>query len=185
MQPPDFIQIPREALVDPNLRPFDCILLGYIYWFTKLKNERCTAGNPVLAEITGLSIIAIQHALDRLEQGQYIERVFKDDSRRRRIEIICNVSFGRVRLNKHTRSQVRLNKHSVRLNKHTGQQIEVRLNKHQNKNKEEKLKRRENVDKKNGSTGLANNTAKTSGYDFANQIAKQIKQRNGEVGNRG
>jgi hypothetical protein len=65
--PPDFIMIPRQLLGDKDLHPLDCVVFGYIYWFTKLKNERCTAGNKLLAELVGASSVSVQNSLTRLE----------------------------------------------------------------------------------------------------------------------
>jgi hypothetical protein len=149
---PDFIQIPREALIDPTLRPTDRILLGYIYWFTRLKNERCTANNATLAAMVDVGEKAIQGGLDRLEHGKYIERTFRDKNRRVRSEIICNVMFGkRVPTNGGTSPNVPSNGGTVPTNGGTQQQGYVPS--YVGQNKKQKRKREGNVVENNKAAG--------------------------------
>lgn len=95
---PDFIQIPREILMDQRLTPLDRILYGYIYWFSKLKNERCTASNETLAELCGVTNPqVISNGLNRLEKQEFIKRLYNDANRRKRSEIIPLVYYIKIR----------------------------------------------------------------------------------------
>jgi hypothetical protein len=100
--PPDFIQIPCQLLADKKLQPLDRIVYGFIYWFAKLKNEKCTAGNETLANLCGVKAQSIKNSLVRLEKTAYIERIFFDEKRRKRSEIIPLITFGRVYSNKYS-----------------------------------------------------------------------------------
>lgn len=91
MQRPDFILIPRSILEDKKINRIDGYLYGYIYWFTRLKNERCIAGNKLLAELVGTTTGVIKNSLKKLEVLQYIRRVYQNNSRG---EIIPLVTFG-------------------------------------------------------------------------------------------
>lgn len=96
---PDFIQIPTQLLGDKTLQPSDRILYGYIYWLTKLKMERCVAGNKYLSELTGFNTRSIQNMLTRLEKAGYIRRIFADEQHKNRLEIICSIAYSNVSSN--------------------------------------------------------------------------------------
>lgn len=94
MTQPDFIQIPMPALDDPKLQPADKMLLGYVYWMTKLALMKCIASNSTLAELCGMSERYIQISLTRLEEQGYIRRVYQGDNSRHRVEIICQIAYS-------------------------------------------------------------------------------------------
>lgn len=93
---PDFILIPYQLLEDDSISLIDERLYGIIYWFTKLKMEKCTASNKTLAELVKTTPTTIQNSLTKLESVGYIQRVFSDKSRRRRKEIIPLITFSKV-----------------------------------------------------------------------------------------
>jgi len=90
---PDFIQIPTQVLTDKSLQPLDRVLFGYIYWFTKLKDGKCTAGNDTFAELTNTSEGSVKNALKRLAKSGWITKVMRNKNERK--EIKCNLSYGR------------------------------------------------------------------------------------------
>jgi len=91
---PEFIIIPHQILADEELTPLDRIVYGIIYWFTKLKDGRCNASNITIAEIAFCkNPISITNSLSRLEARRYIKRVFSDESKKHRVEIIPYVFF--------------------------------------------------------------------------------------------
>lgn len=97
---PDYIQIPHQLIIDKNLQPTDRILYGVIYWMTKLKNEKCFASNETLTELCGVkSEQGIRASLLRLEKQGYICRIYKDDKRKVRSEIIPLVVYAKVATN--------------------------------------------------------------------------------------
>ncbi len=92
---PDFIVIPHQLILDKELQPADRILYGIIYWFTKLKNEKCTASNETLKELCGFkNYRTIINSLSRLEKRGYIIRRYLDEEKKKREEIIPLVTFS-------------------------------------------------------------------------------------------
>jgi hypothetical protein len=92
---PDFIIIPIQVADDPTLNAIDAKLFGYIYWFTKLRLEKCIASNRLLADLVGTTPNTIQHALERLERSGWVTRIFYTPDKKIRLEIKCNVQFER------------------------------------------------------------------------------------------
>lgn len=93
---PDFLITPYLLLEDKEIGLIDERLYGVIYWFTKLKNESCTASNETLAELVKTTPITIANSLKKLEDKGYIQRIFKDDKKRNRKEILPLVVFSKV-----------------------------------------------------------------------------------------
>ena len=91
---PDFIIIPYPLLYDPKITLIDERLYGIIYWFTKLKNEKCTASNVTLAKLVKTSAGTIKNSLTKLEEQKYIKRVMDEGFHRK--EIIPLVVFARI-----------------------------------------------------------------------------------------
>lgn len=96
INPPSFIIIPYQLLADERIKPVEEKLYGFIYWFTKLRNEKCTAGNDALAKLVQTTPGVIQNSLTNLEKRGYIRRVFKDRNKRVREEIIPLIDFANV-----------------------------------------------------------------------------------------
>lgn len=96
MNKPDFIIIPRQLIENSKLTPLDYIVYGIIYWFTKLKNEKCIASNHLIANLCNANAGSIQNSLNRLENEKCILRRFSDDTKKKRLEIIPLVVFSRV-----------------------------------------------------------------------------------------
>jgi len=93
---PDFLIIPYPLLEDDEIGAQEQKLYGVVYWFSRLKNEKCTASNLTLAEIVRSSPKSISNSLNRLEERGYILRTYKDNQRRNREEIIPLIAFSRV-----------------------------------------------------------------------------------------
>lgn len=91
---PDYIMIPYPVYSDQRLESADRILYGIIYWLEHM-HERgmCTASNATLGRIAAISPRSVPNNLDNLEKFGYIERVFKDEKKRNRLEIKALVSF--------------------------------------------------------------------------------------------
>lgn len=70
-----------QVLEHPDCDKLEAILYGYIYWFTRLKNERCTASNETLAELCRSTVGSIKNALNNLEAAGFISRRYKNDNR--------------------------------------------------------------------------------------------------------
>ena len=93
---PDFLIIPYPLLEDDEIGEQEQKLYGVVYWFSRLKNEKCTASNITLAEIVRSSPKSISNSLNKLEERGYILRTYKDKQRRNREEIIPLIAFSRV-----------------------------------------------------------------------------------------
>lgn len=96
MDRPEFIITFRDVAYHPELAQPDSTVFGYIYWMTRLKNEKCFASNETLAELSGLSVSAVRNALTRLERTGFIKRVFAEDNPREREEIIPLMGFSSI-----------------------------------------------------------------------------------------
>lgn len=93
---PDFIQIPHQLFGDRKITPGDCLLYGVIYWLSKLKDGKCIASNETLAETCFFTPGSIQNSLARLEERGYIKRIFKDEEKKVRLEIVPLVTYRKV-----------------------------------------------------------------------------------------
>lgn len=90
---PDYIMVPFPVYSDPKLEGLDRIVYGIVYWFEHMKDGRCIASNATIAAVAATNLRSVSNSLQRLEEGGYIERVFKDDAKRNRSEIITKISF--------------------------------------------------------------------------------------------
>ncbi|MEN9558434.1 MAG: hypothetical protein RL141_803 [Candidatus Parcubacteria bacterium] len=93
---PDFLIIPYPLLEDDEIGAQEAKLYGVVYWFSRLKNEKCTASNVTLAEIVRSSPKSISNSLNKLEERGYILRTYRDKQRRNREEIIPLIAFSKV-----------------------------------------------------------------------------------------
>lgn len=89
---PDFLVIPHQLIRNENLQPTDRILYGVIYWYAKMKLEKCFASNKTLSKLCGgISERAVRASLARLEKEGFIERVVSNFSR---VEIVPIITMG-------------------------------------------------------------------------------------------
>lgn len=95
-QLPEFILVPYLLLKDKEITLIDERLYGIIYWFAKLKLEKCIASNKTLADLINTTPPTIQNSLTKLERKGFIIRKFKDKARKHRIEILPLIVFGKV-----------------------------------------------------------------------------------------
>ena len=93
---PDFLIIPFEIIADKDVDAVGEKLYGLIYWYTKLKLERCIASNATFGQILGIGDSGIRKGLDQLEKKGYIQRVYKDAQKRNRTEIIALVTYQKM-----------------------------------------------------------------------------------------
>lgn len=90
---PDFVIIPYQLVEDRNLEPTDRLVYGLIYWFEHLRDGQCTAGNNTFAALLHTTTRAIQNSLTNLEERGYIDREYKDTSKRHRTLIHAKIAF--------------------------------------------------------------------------------------------
>lgn len=105
---PDFIIVPYQLLEDKEITLIDERLYGIVYWFAKLKLEKCTASNATLAELVKTTPTTIQNSLTKLESKNYVKRIFKDIAKRHRLEIVPLVVFSKVSPTDDTKNLVSL-----------------------------------------------------------------------------
>lgn len=87
---PDFIPVFSSALHDENLQKIDCLVLGTIYWYERLKDGICKASNDSIARVVGAKKSnVISNSIKVLERGGYIKCFYKDDKKRNRLKISC------------------------------------------------------------------------------------------------
>jgi len=96
MNTPDFLIIPYQLIEDTRINPIEERLYAVIYWYSKLKNEKCTASNETLAKMCKTTSRVVANSLTSLEKFGYIKRTYKDELRKVRIEILPLISFSRV-----------------------------------------------------------------------------------------
>ena len=85
---------PFLLIKSPDLKALDNLVYWAVYWIKSLKNEKCYASNMTIAQLIRASAGSVANSLTRLERAGYIERLYFDDGRRRRQEIIPLISFG-------------------------------------------------------------------------------------------
>lgn len=93
---PDFLIKPYEVHSHPGLRPSDSDVYAVVYWFERMKDGKCTAGNETIAEVARLKERTIGAALERLEKFGFITRVYEDAKRTKRLEIRTLVHMTRT-----------------------------------------------------------------------------------------
>lgn len=93
MIPPGFILFPHKLITIPELKPSDYLVYGIVYWLTRLKGGKCFASNRTIAKLILKNPGTIANSLTRLERAECIVRVFHDDARRERQEIIPLLSL--------------------------------------------------------------------------------------------
>ena len=93
---PDVLIIPSVIVLDEKINHFDGLIYGVVYWFERMQNKQCILSNQSLAELLRTTPGNIQNGLTRLEQGGYIKRYFKDESRRKRTRIQPLVVYSKV-----------------------------------------------------------------------------------------
>lgn len=87
---PDFVPVFSSALHCDKLQKIDCLVLGAIYWYERLRDGKCTASNASIARIVGAkSVTVISNCLKSLEDNGFIVTKYKDDSKRHREQISC------------------------------------------------------------------------------------------------
>jgi len=109
MSQPDFILIPTQLLEDDGLQPLDRILYGYVYLYASTGNKKCIASNTHLAELTHVQAGSVGNALARLEGCGYVKRLYADEKRKRRLEIVPLLTFGGPKRYPHVPSRVTSN----------------------------------------------------------------------------
>jgi len=98
---PDYIQIPCQLIRDKSLSPIDRLTYGAIYYYSKMRGERCFATNTTISKLLLSTPKTICRSLQKLEDRRYILRSFSDpETKKNRTEIIPLIAMGRLPINK-------------------------------------------------------------------------------------
>ncbi len=98
---PDYIIVPHQVISHQSLKPSDERVYGIIYWYANMVSKKCIASNESIAFHGRLKEVTVEKALNRLEEAGYIKRLYTDETKKSRMEIIPLISFG-VRKIDHT-----------------------------------------------------------------------------------
>lgn len=97
MERPDYIPFFRHVVDHQDCTNLDAVVYGYIYWLTKLKNEKCFASNETLAQLAKSTPTTIRNSLTSLEKAGFIQRKYEDNNPHKgRLEIIPLLSINKV-----------------------------------------------------------------------------------------
>lgn len=89
MNLPDFLIVPSILVENKNIHQMDGYVYGVIYWATKLRNEKCTMSNQLIAELLNSTPKSISNSIGRLNKNNYIEVIGNTNNR----EIIPHIAF--------------------------------------------------------------------------------------------
>lgn len=85
MDLPDFIQIPRPIMEDKSLTQLDWVVYGLVYWYARLKLQKCVLSNASFAQLSNSHPRSVQRSLARLEERGYISCEYNSDMTEREI----------------------------------------------------------------------------------------------------
>lgn len=88
---PDFYQIPTVILDDPECTFLDGIVYAVVYWYAKLRLEKCTASNETIAKQAKSTKSSVANSLSRLNKKKFIKVIL--DKQNHRLEIIPLITF--------------------------------------------------------------------------------------------
>lgn len=92
---PNYYLIPGVVADDEEITYAGGKLYAIIYWLSEMSMQKCIASNDVLAEFMGKKTTAdyVIRLLKKLEERGYIRRVYSDETKQVREEIIPLVTF--------------------------------------------------------------------------------------------
>lgn len=91
-QLPDYLMIPGELILDRDLQPLDGYVYGIVYWYARLKLQRCTATSETIANHLGVSEGSVRNSLTRLINRNYLQSHYNRPKHQR--ELIPMISFA-------------------------------------------------------------------------------------------
>lgn len=83
---PDFLKIPYQLFLDKTLKPADLFVYSVILLYSH-GDKGCIASNETIAEMADIRPSSVPRSLKRLEDKGYTRSMFRDASKRKRIEI--------------------------------------------------------------------------------------------------
>lgn len=93
---PDFLIVPYELVENPDITPLAEKVFALIYWYAKMQLKKCIASNEEIAQYAFAKPNSVAKALTLLEKHKYIIRLYEDEERFIRKEIVCNFGMSRI-----------------------------------------------------------------------------------------
>ena len=93
---PDYLITPYQLIVDENLTPTDERIYSIVYYYKRMKQDKCIASNKSVADLAKVSPGTVKNSLTKLEKRGYIKRIYETEKRRKRKEIIPLICFSMV-----------------------------------------------------------------------------------------
>lgn len=93
---PDFLVTPYILVEDKEINKLDERVYSVIYYFTKMRGERCVASNKTIAEIAKSSPSSVANSLSRLIKKGYVHGVYEDEDRKTRKELVPMVVMWKI-----------------------------------------------------------------------------------------
>lgn len=85
---PEFIPVFSMSLQDERLQKFDCLVLGTIYWYEKLKDGKCFASNESIARVINSdSPKSVSNSIAKLSKLGYVTCDYADGRKLERTQI--------------------------------------------------------------------------------------------------
>ena len=91
---PDFFITPRQIAYDPKIKPVVEKVYAVIYWFSQMRLQKCVLSNEAIAEIVQCSESAARKGIYQLIEHGYVEAVYADEKKEKRLELIPLVVMG-------------------------------------------------------------------------------------------
>lgn len=95
---PDFLITPYVLKKCKNLTPTDRDVYAVCYWYEKMKDGKCKAGNPSIAHFAGCTVRAVQNALQKLEKNGFVNIIYKDSTKQIREEIKTLCYYSKIEI---------------------------------------------------------------------------------------
>jgi hypothetical protein len=85
---PDFIQIPAILIKDRKLHQLDWLVYGVVYFFTKMKLQKCILSNAGIAVMVHSTPGSVANSLSRLKSRHYVKIVLEKRTRKEIIPLV-------------------------------------------------------------------------------------------------
>lgn len=93
---PNYFLIPEIVVANKEINALDKFVYGAVYWYSQMADGKCIASNEAIAKIVYSTGATVQQCLTRLEKYGFIQRVYSDESRQKRAEIVPLVAYPQL-----------------------------------------------------------------------------------------
>jgi hypothetical protein len=88
---PDFLLVPYRLVVDKKVTESDLKVYMVVHWFEKMAGKKCIASNAAIGRFSGVHQSTVANSLSNLEKLGYVTRTFKDEEKKHRERVMCNL----------------------------------------------------------------------------------------------